>query len=72
MTSSLIPALPLLATVGDTLKTVMGVVLAVAGLGILLMGVIALSDKSFQKGGIAALLGVVLLFGGLFLVGAFA
>jgi hypothetical protein len=69
MTISLIPALPLLATVGDTLKTVMGVVLAVAGLGILLMGVIALADRSVQKGATAALLGAVLIAAGFWMVG---
>lgn len=66
---ALFPAV--IASFGETFKTVIGVLLSLSGLGILLMGVIALSDKSFQKGGIAALLGVVLLGGGLFLVGAF-
>ena len=58
------------ATFAETFKTVIGVLLALSGLGILLMGVIALSDKSFQRVGLAAILGVVLLVGGLFLVGA--
>ena len=61
---------PVVATFAETFKTVIGVLLSLSGLGILLMGVIALSDKSFQKGGMAALLGVVLLVGGLWLVGA--
>ena len=63
-------ALPVIATFPETFRTVIGVLLALSGLGILLMGVIALSDKSFQKGGMAALLGAVLLVGGLWLVGA--
>jgi hypothetical protein len=56
--------------VGGTLKTVIGVIMALSGLGVLLMGVIALADKQLQKGGIAAGLGAALIAAGLWLVGA--
>ena len=56
--------------VGGTLKTVIGVIMALSGLGVLLMGVIALADKQVQKGGIAAGLGAALIAAGLWLVGA--
>ena len=59
-----------LASVGDTLKTVMGVVLGLAGMAILVVGVIALADKSVQKGATAAVLGAVLMIAGLWLTGA--
>lgn len=59
-----------LATFAETFKTVIGVILALSGLGVLLMGVIALADKSVKSGSIAAILGAVLLVVGLFLVGA--
>lgn len=60
-----------LGSIGGTLRTVIGVVLALAGLGVLLMGVIALADKSVQKGATAAVLGAGLIAGGLWLVEAF-
>jgi hypothetical protein len=56
--------------VGSTLKTVIGVIMALSGLGVLLMGVIAMADKQLQKGAIAAGLGAGLIAGGLWLVGA--
>ncbi len=59
-----------LATFAETFKTVIGVILALSGLGVLLMGVIALADKSMKSGSIAAIMGAVLLTVGLFLVGA--
>ncbi len=67
----LLAPLVFLADVGGTLKTVIGVILALAGLGILLMGAIALADKSLQKGGIAVGLGAAMIAAGLWLVGAF-
>ena len=67
---SLLFASVLVADIGSTLKTVIGVVLALAGLGILLMGCIALADKALQKGGIAFGLGAVLILAGLWMVGA--
>lgn len=59
-----------LATFAETFKTVIGVILALSGLGVLLMGVIALADKSVKSGSIAAVMGAVLLVVGLLLVGA--
>ena len=45
----------LLAGFAETFKTIIGVILALAGLGILLMGTIALSDKAWRSGGHAIL-----------------
>ena len=59
-----------LASFAETFKTVIGVILALSGLGVLLMGVIALADKSVKSGSIAAVMGAVLLVVGLLLVGA--
>jgi len=56
--------------VGPTLKTVIGVLMALSGLGVLLMGVIAMADRALQKGGIAVGLGAALIAAGLWLVGA--
>jgi hypothetical protein len=62
---------PILAfEVGTTLKTVIGVLMALSGLGVLLMGVIAMADRALQKGGIAVGLGAALIAAGLWLVGA--
>ena len=60
----------LLAGFAETFKTIIGVILALAGLGILLMGTIALSDKAWRSGGVATGLGAALLVAGLWLVGA--
>lgn len=68
--ASLLPLLAALASVGGTLKTVMGVVLGLAGMAMLLVGVIALADKSTQKGLTACLGGAALMVGGLWLTGA--
>jgi hypothetical protein len=62
--------LPLALEVGGTLKTVIGVIMALSGLGVLLMGVIATADKALQKGAIAMGLGAGLIAVGLWLVGA--
>ena len=59
----------LLADFAQVFKTVIGVILALSGLGILLMGVIAIADRSWRSGIITAAMGVVLLVGGLWLVG---
>jgi hypothetical protein len=56
--------------VGTTLKTVIGVLMALSGLGVLLMGVIAMADRALQKVGIAVGLGAALIAAGLWLVGA--
>jgi hypothetical protein len=58
-----------LADFASVFKTVIGVILSLSGLGVLLMGVIALADKSYRSGTIAAVLGAVLLVVGLWLVG---
>jgi hypothetical protein len=58
-----------LADFAAAFKTVIGVILSLAGLGMLLMGVIAMSDRSFKSGGVAAGLGAILLVVGLWMVG---
>ena len=62
--------LVLAATFGEVFKTIIGVILALSGLGVLLMGVIALADRSFKSGTVAAVLGAALLVFGLWMVGA--
>ena len=62
--------LVLAATFGEVFKTIIGVILALSGLGVLLMGVIALADRSYKSGTVAAALGAGLLVFGLWLVGA--
>ena len=54
----------------EVFRQIIGVILALSGLGVLLMGVIALSDKAWRSGTVATVLGVALLVGGLWLVGA--
>jgi hypothetical protein len=68
--TAVLSTLFVLASIGDTLKTVMGVVLGLTGMAVLLVGVIALADKSVQKGATAAVLGAVLMAAGLWLTGA--
>ena len=58
-----------LADFAQIFKTVIGVILALSGLGVLLMGVIAMADRSWKSGGITAGLGTALLVAGLWLVG---
>jgi hypothetical protein len=60
----------LAATFGQVFKTIVGVILALSGLGVLLMGVIALADRSFKSGAVAAVMGAALLVLGLWMVGA--
>jgi len=69
LVTTVVPSV-LAVEIGSTLKTVIGVIMALSGLGVLLMGVIALADKQVQKGGIAAGLGAALIAAGLWLVGA--
>lgn len=59
-----------LAAFADVFKTVIGVLLALAGLGLTVMGGIALADRSVKSGAGALLIGLALLAGGLWLVGA--
>jgi uncharacterized membrane protein len=68
--TAVLSTLLVLASIGDTLKTVMGVVLGLAGMAVLLVGVIALADKAVQKGATAAILGVAMMAAGLWLTGA--
>jgi hypothetical protein len=58
-----------LADFAATFKTVVGVILSLSGLGLLLMGVIAIADRSWRDGAITAVLGAALLLAGLGLVG---
>jgi hypothetical protein len=59
----------LLAAFADTFKTVVGVLLSLSGLGVLLMGVIAIADRSWRQGAVTTVLGAALLVAGLYLVG---
>jgi hypothetical protein len=59
-----------LADFVSVFRQIIGVILALSGLGVLLMGVIALADKAWRSGAVATVLGVGLLVGGLWLVGA--
>ena len=61
-----------LAEFVDTFKTVLGVLLALAGLGTALMGVTALANKSWKGGATYAVVGAGLIAVGLRLAGALA
>jgi hypothetical protein len=67
--ASLLPSL-VVADVGSILKTVVGVVLALAGLAFLLMGIVTVADGTAKKGAILAVLGAGLIAVGLLMVGA--
>ena len=54
----------------DIFKTIIGVVLALAGLALVVMGGIAMADRSWKSGGGAFAVGLLLLVGGMWLVGA--
>ena len=58
------------AAFADVFKVVIGVLLSLAGLGLLVMGAIAVADKAWKSAGPGLIVGLVLLVGGLFLVGA--
>lgn len=58
-----------LAAFADVFKTVIGVLLSLSGLGLTVMGGIALADGS-KKGGVMLAMGVAMLAAGLWLVGA--
>jgi hypothetical protein len=64
-------ALPGLAAFADVFGSVVGVVMSLSGLGILLMGLIAMVDAAWRRGALAAPFGAALLGGGLWLVGVF-
>jgi hypothetical protein len=67
-----LPTLVTLAGFADVFKTVIGVLLALAGLGFTVMGGIALADRAWKSGGGALVVGLAFLAGGLWLVGALA
>jgi hypothetical protein len=60
----------LAATFVEVFGIVVGVLLALAGLAVALMGGIAMTEGAGKRGGYALLVGVVLLGVGLWLIGA--
>lgn len=62
----------ILAAFADTFKTVLGVLLALAGLCVALQGVVGAANKSWKNGLTLVLVGAVLLAVGLRLAGAIA
>lgn len=60
---------PLLAGFADVFPIVLGVLMALCGLGLLLMGLLALADRAWRSGSLGALSGLLLFVGGLWLVG---
>lgn len=69
--TALASAPPLLAGFADVFPIVLGVLMSLCGLGLLVMGLLALADRAWRPGGIGALAGLVLFVGGLWLVGVF-
>lgn len=61
--------LPPLGAFSDVFKIVLGVLLSLCGLGVVLMGVIAMADRRWRRGAIGALAGVGMLALGFWLVG---
>jgi len=71
---TLLPLLPLLPTLplaafADVFKIVLGVLLSLCGLGVILMGVIAMADRRWRGGAIGAAAGAAMFALGLWLVG---
>ena len=60
---------PLFAAFVDVFEIVIGVLLALTGLGIVLMGLIAVAAGTWKRGGLGAIAGAVLTAIGLWLVG---
>jgi hypothetical protein len=58
-----------LASFTDVFQSILGVLFALCGLGLLLMGLIALSDREWRHGGAATLFGLLLSAAGMWLVG---
>jgi hypothetical protein len=56
----------------DVFQVVLGVILSLSGIGLLLMGLIAVADRELRRGGLAALFGAALFVVGMWLVGVFA
>ena len=59
-----------LAAFADTFKTVLGVLLALAGLGVGLQGVVGAANRSWKDGATYFAIGAALVVVGLFLAGA--
>jgi hypothetical protein len=59
----------LVASFADVFQVVLGVVLSLCGLGLLLLGLIAVADREWKRGGAATLVGAGLLAAGMWLVG---
>ena len=60
---------PLLAGFLDVFEIVIGVLLSLTGLGVVLMGLIAVAAGRWQRGTLGAVLGAVLTAAGFWLVG---
>lgn len=63
------PIPPTLAGFVDVLPIVIGVLASLCGLGLLLMGLIAVADRAWRRGGIGVGVGLLLTLAGLWLVG---
>lgn len=64
-------AAPVLAGFTDVIPIVLGVLLALCGLGLMLMGLLAVADRAWRSGSVGALVGLALFAAGLWLVGVF-
>ena len=69
---SLVLGAPCVGAFADVFKIVVGVILSLGGLGLVLMGSIAIADRSWKPGLGAFGVGLALLLGGMWLVGVFA
>ncbi len=58
-------------TFGEVFSIVVGVVLALAGLALLLMGLIAMTEKAVKQGAITSGISLLVLALGLWLIGLF-
>jgi hypothetical protein len=65
-----VTSIVVVAAFADVFKNVVGVLLALVGLGVLVMGVVGLADKSFRSGAVYVGVGAAVLGLGLFLAGA--
>ncbi len=67
----MIAALVLALSFGEVFSIVVGVVLALAGLALLLMGLIAMTERAVKQGAVTAGISVLVLALGLWLIGLF-
>ena len=58
-----------LAALADVVGAVIGLILALGGAGLILMGLVAFADGVYRKGGLATLFGIAVTAGGLWLAG---